>query len=274
MLKTKPMLVTFDGEARSGKGTIVQATKDFLRDECGLKTMLIDRGQTFRALVVAAGRAGVDIDDPKSIDDYLGDPTNIASCVQFVKDVYHMTKEERSKLLYNNEVGANSAKIGARASSQDFVRMLTKHWISDAGDEDFDAVLIDGRSLENIAIEMDQEKLCNYRLGLYFICDPVVGARRTLGYAKTAYDDLSASQRSEVEALVKQILQRNQLDHDRAAEPLLRPKNTAVYPLPNMPTNDAPTSRPVYIIDTSADLTKSEMSLPVAKFVSGVLIQP
>ena len=49
-----PKLITFDGEARSGKGTIVQATKDYLRDECGYHVMLIDAGQVFRVLVVAA----------------------------------------------------------------------------------------------------------------------------------------------------------------------------------------------------------------------------
>ena len=64
-----PRLITFDGEARSGKGTIVQFTKDYLRDELGLKVMLIDRGQTFRTLVVAATRAGVDLDDAEAIED-------------------------------------------------------------------------------------------------------------------------------------------------------------------------------------------------------------
>lgn len=83
------MLVTFDGEARSGKGTIVQTTKDYLRDECGYKVMLIDRGQTFRVLVVAATKAGVDLDDPVAIDAYLQDETNIAACVKFVKEVYY-----------------------------------------------------------------------------------------------------------------------------------------------------------------------------------------
>ena len=66
-----PKLVTFDGEARSGKGTIVQMTKAYLRDERGYNPMLIDRGQAFRSLVVAAQRASVDIDSPDSIDDFL-----------------------------------------------------------------------------------------------------------------------------------------------------------------------------------------------------------
>jgi len=68
-----PKLVTFDGEARSGKGTIVQTTKDYLRDECGYEVMLIDAGQVFRVLVVGATRAGVDVNDPGAIDAFLAD---------------------------------------------------------------------------------------------------------------------------------------------------------------------------------------------------------
>ena len=127
-----PKLVTFDGEARSGKGTIVQATKDYLRDECGLNVMLIDRGQAFRALVVAATQRGVDVHDPAQIDAFLADETNLEYATQFVKNVYHMPKDERDALLYTNEVGENSARIGARPASQIFVIGLTKKWMKDA----------------------------------------------------------------------------------------------------------------------------------------------
>ena len=128
-----PKLVTFDGEARSGKGTVVGMVKDYLRDELGRTVMLIDRGQTFRVLVVAATRAGVDVDDAAALDTFLTSDENIAACVQFVKDVYHMSKDERDSLLYTNIVGENSAKVGARPASQEFVKNLTKKWLHDAG---------------------------------------------------------------------------------------------------------------------------------------------
>lgn len=265
------MLVTFDGEARSGKGTIVQTTKDYLRDECGYKVMLIDRGQTFRVLVVAATKAGVDLDDPVAIDAYLQDETNIAACVKFVKEVYYMEKAERDSLLYTNEVGANSAKIGARSSSQEFVKNLTKKWLRDAGDEDFEVVLIDGRTLEAIAYEMQGEGLCQYRLGLYFICDPVVGARRTLGYAGKKYEELTEAERAEVDEFVEQIVERNRRDKERAVERLTPPAGAKTYTLPDVPTAKKTEDIPMYIIDTSAELTKSQMSLPVAKFVAETL---
>lgn len=265
------MLVTFDGEARSGKGTIVQATKDYLRDKHGYKVMLVDRGQTFRVLVVAAARAEIDLDNSAAIDAYLQDEANISACANFVKEVYYMEKTERDELLYTNEVGANSAKIAARPSSQDFVKMLTKKWLRDAGDEGFEVVLVDGRTLEAIAYEMQNESLCRYRLGLYFVCDPVVGARRTLGYADKKYEELSESERAEVDEFVEQIVERNQRDKERAVERLTPPAGAKTYTLPDVPTANKTEDIPMYIIDTSAELTKSQMSLPVAKFVAKIL---
>lgn len=266
-----PKVVTFDGEARSGKGTIAQATKDYLRDECGYEVMLIDRGQTFRVLVVAAANAGVDLDAPEAIDAFLSRDENVEACTQFVKDVYHMDKDERDSLLYTNEVGENSAKIGARPASQTFVANLTKKWLRDARAEGYQVVLIDGRTLEGIATEMDTEELCEYRLGLYFICDAIIGARRTLGYASTHYDDLTTEQRARVDELVMQIGERNRRDFERDTETLVRPSSAVTWHLPELAPDNDVHSRQMIIIDTSAEMTKSDMSMPVAEFVASHL---
>lgn len=270
-VKTRTKLITFDGEARSGKGTIVQATKDYLRDSEGYKVMLIDRGQAFRVLVVAAARAEVDLDDPAAIDTFLSDERNVAECVQLVKDVYHMEKPERDALLYTNAVGENSAKVGARPASQSFVAELTKKWLHDAGEEGYEVVLVDGRALEGIATEMHDEGLCDYRMGLYFICDAMVGARRTLGYAATVYEELNDAQRAEVDELVTQIGRRNQRDFDRNVEKLVRPAGAAVYQLPHVPAELTYPPRPMMIIDTSAEMKKAAMARPVALLAAAVL---
>ena len=267
MTQTLPLLVTFDGEARSGKGTIVQFTKDYLRDERGYKVMLIDRGQTFRVLVVAARQAGIDLDQPREIDKFLSDETNITNCVAFVKTVYRMSKEERDALLYTNEVSEDSALIGARAASQDFVRGLTKKWLHDAGREGFEIVLVDGRALESIAREMDAEGLCEYRLGLYFTCDSEIGARRTLGLASRKYTQLNESEKRDVDALIEQIHARNRRDQERAVERLSPPVDAPVFELPDAPTR-IDSTKPMVIFDTSADMTKDAMSSPIAHLVA------
>ena len=267
--ENKPKLITFDGEARSGKGTIVQLTKDYLRDECGFKVMLIDRGQAFRALVVAASRDGVDMEDPHAIDAFLDNPTNLEYATQFVRDVYRMPKEERDALLYTNEVGENSAKIGARPASQEFVIGLTMRWVEKAGAEGYDVILVDGRALENIAREMAQDGLCDYRMGLYFICDATVGARRTLGYAMIPYDSLDDQQLSKVTSFVQQITERNERDKQRTVERLTPPQGAVVHHIPHIELSEQENTQhpPMIIIDTSSDVSKEEMSRPVAELV-------
>ena len=266
-----PKLVTFDGEARSGKGTVVQATKDYLRDECGYDVMLIDAGQVFRVLVVGATKAGIDMDDSAALDAFLADDEQAEACVQLVKDVYHMSKDDRDALLYTNEVGANSAKIGARPRSQVFKDELLKKWLRDAGEEGYQVVLLDGRALEETGLMLEAQKLCKFVMGLYFICDAVVGARRTLGYAATAYEQLTDEQRNDVDELVTQIAARNDADRNRTVQPIIRPLDAPVFKLPD--TNEFAVSEERYMatIDTSANMAKHEMAIPVAKMVTAQL---
>lgn len=269
-LNSLPKLITFDGEARSGKGTIVSATKDHLH-ELGYKVMLIDAGQVFRVLVVAATRAGVDMDSDASLDDFLNDKVQIEKCVQLVKEVYHMQKNERDTLLYTNTVSANSAKIGRHAQSQEFKDNLLKKWLHDARAEGYQIVLLDGRTLEEIGQILEDEGLCDFTLGLYFICKAETGARRTLGFANIPYDDLTNDQKEKVNELVEQILARNKSDRERTVQPIKPPKGAPTYLLPNAPTTYNSETRPMIIFDTSLDITKEQMYSPVAKLVADIL---
>lgn len=269
--QTLPKLITFDGEARSGKGTIVQATKDALRDEYGHNVMLIDAGQVFRCLVVAASNAGVNLDNPDEIDTFLGDDESAEQCVHFVKDVYHMPKSERDRLLYTNQVGADSAKVGARPLSQAFKDELLKKWLRDAAIEGFDIVLLDGRALEETGKMLEREGLCDFVIGLYFTCDPVVGARRTLGYAARRYDELTSEQRAEVDLLVTQINARNDSDRQRAVQPIVPPAGAPVFVLPDIDDFQVSSDRFMATLDTSAELSKQAMAVPVIKLIVSLL---
>jgi cytidylate kinase len=265
-----PQLITFDGEARSGKGTIVQGTKDYLHDEKGRKVMLIDGGQVFRVLVIAVTRAGIDPANAEAVDAFLADDAAAETAVKLVRQVYHMSKEERDGLLYTNEVGKNSAKIGSRPLSQSFKDELLKKWLRDAREEGYEVVLLDGRALEEVGIMLQNEGLCDFILGYYFTCDHVVGARRTLGYAEMSYDSLTDTARQEVNQLVSQIKERNAADAQRPVQPIVRPKSKANV-LPSINVEPKSGSRQILLIDTSTELTREAMIRPVAVYTSNYL---
>ncbi len=267
-----PKLVTFDGEARSGKGTVVGLVKDYLRDECNRKVMLIDAGQVFRVLVVAMMQAGVDLDAPEQIDAYLSDDGNVVCGVQFVKQVYRMSKAERDALLYTNDVSVNSAKVGAQGLSQVFKDNLLRKWLSDAHMEGFDTILLDGRALEEVGEMLENEGYCQYALTLYFVCDPVVSAQRTLGCTPKPYAQLDDELRQKVDVLVTQIEARNRADRERIVQPVIPPEGAVRYAVDEVPLqlpNRAP--RPAAIVDRSKELPLAVMVAPTARMIAKVL---
>jgi len=233
--------------------------------------MLIDLGQVFRVLVVAISNAHIDVDSPEAIDAFLSDEANVKTSTQLVKDVYHMSKAERDALLYTNEISANSAKVGARPLSQTFKDTILKKWMQDAAEEGYDTVLLDGRALEETASHLEDEQLCDFVLGLYFVCDPVVGSRRTLGFALQPYESLTEADKHSVDSLVEQIKERNHADQTRSVQPVVPPRGAETYALPALPITLATDDRPMVIIDTSAELTRDAMALPVARMVAAAL---
>lgn len=268
-----PKLVTFDGEARSGKGTIAHATRDLLRDEYSRKVMLIDAGQVFRSLVVAATKFGLDVDDTESIDAFLSNDLQVDNAARIVKEVYHMTKEERNALLYTNEVSINSAKIGARPLAQAFKDSLLRKWLMDARTEGYDTVLLDGRALQEVGSRLQQEVLCEFVLGYYFVCDPVIGAMRTLGYSEQKYDELDDDIKAEVDEFAAEIDERNRKDRVREVQPIRPPKGVEPWLLPDEPPALTDYSHPILLVDTSRNMTKEDMVRPVAELTARIVLE-
>lgn len=267
-----PKLITFDGDARSGKGTIVSLVKDYLRDELHRRVMLIDAGQVFRVLVVMMTEDGVDLDDADAMDAYLRDANNQERGVTRVKEVYHMTKSEREALFYTPLIGVNSAKVGGRPLSQEFKDSLLRKWLRDARQEGFDTVLLDGRALTEVGGTLEREGLCNYVLGLFFVCDPVVSAQRTLGMMPRPYDELDESARQKVDELMEQIETRNRADRERTVHPVVPPAGAPRYlvsELPDTLPDTLPT--PSVIVDRSIELPFETMALPVIRLIEHYL---
>lgn len=267
-----PKLVTFDGEARSGKGTIVSLVKDYLRDELHRQVMLIDAGQVFRVLVVMMTEDSVDLDDADAMDAYLSDAQNQERGVTRVKEVYHMTKSEREALFYTPLIGVNSAKVGGRPLSQEFKDGLLRKWLRDARTEGFEIVLLDGRALGEVGSMLEHEGLCRYALELFFVCDPVISAQRSIGLMPRPYDELDAETRRQIDELVPQIIARNQADAERAVQPVVPPEGAPRYMVDKLPTElKLKHERPAVVIDRSIELPFETMADPVIRLIERYL---
>lgn len=263
-----PKLITFDGAARSGKGTIVSLVKDYLRDSLGLKVMLIDAGQVFRVLVTVLADDKIACDDASAIDARLSDTEYLSRCARRVKEVYHMSKQERDALLYSPEISINSAKVGARPLSQGFKDDLLRKWLRDARAEGVEVVLLDGRALEEVGGMLADEGLCEYALGLFFVCDPIVSAQRTLGLMPRPYEELEAPLKQEVDELVDQIKARNTADQTRAVHPVVPPAQAPTYLVSELPDVLPPAHPcPAVIVDRSIELPFATMAQPVIRLV-------
>lgn len=264
-----PVLFTFDGQARSGKGTIAHAVKRSLQAR-DMKTMLIDAGQVFRVLVVSAGQHGVNMDSPDEIDAFVANESMLNETVELIKRVYSMEHTERDELLYTLEVGVNSAKFGARPGSQDFKDGLLKKWLGDARIEGYHVVLIDGRALEEVGTMLQSEGLCDYQTGFFFVCNPVVGARRTLGLAEWTYDELADEEKHDVDRLVEQIDARNKADADRDVHPVVAPKGAPQFSPTELDNSGIGNEHEMIIIDTSEELGKEAMVQPFVNYFDRV----
>lgn len=271
-MEQPPTLITFDGDARSGKGTIVSLVKDYLRDERGRRVMLIDAGQIFRVLVVVCREAGVDLDSQDQIDAYLVDETRQTEAIARVKQVYRMPKADRETLLYSPTIGVDSAKIGARPLSQDFKDGLLRKWLRDARAEGFDTVLLDGRALGEVGSRLADEGLCRYVLELFFVCDPEVSAQRTLGLMPRPIVELDEETRARVDEQIEQIRTRNAADRGRTVQPVVPPRDAPTYLVSELPERLPERSPcPAVIIDRSVELPFDTMALPVIRLIETYL---
>lgn len=132
-------------------------------------------------------------------------------------------------------------------------------------------VLLDGRAGKEVGQMLEDLKLCKFIAGLYFVCDPIIGAKRTLNYATIAHSDLNKIQRAEVDSLVQQIIARNLSDRNRVVQAVIPPDGAPIFILPYVGDLIKTNGPAMATIDTSANMNKSEMTLPVVNLIEKIL---
>ncbi len=227
-MASKPRLITFEGEARSGKGTSARTVRQSLL-AAGHRVVYIDQGQKFRAFARLALDRGVALTDQLAVGEFLEDLSARTELLHLLSLVAKMEQPEVEALLYTPEVSTGSARIGSHPRAQQVVMdVLLDQVRGIAGSESADIILIDGRDLIVKAHKMEAEGIAELLLGFFFRCDAAIAARRTEGI----FVDLASMDTDEklrlLDAIVR-ISERNRQDALRGVHPLREPMRA--YPL-------------------------------------------
>jgi cytidylate kinase len=94
-----------------------------------------------------------------------------------------------------------------------------------------------------------------------------MGAMRTLGHAASRYEDLGADDQSSVDTLVEQIVARNDADRTREVQPIVPPAGAPTLVLPDSYLPEQANGRFMAVVDTSASMSKHDMSRPVIDLI-------
>jgi cytidylate kinase len=223
----KTKIITFEGEARSGKGTSVRAVHDQLIKE-NRQVVVIDQGQKFRVLAKLALDRGVILQDQAAVTVFLRDPATRPNMLELLGSLKSMDTEAINALLYTQDVSSGSAQIAQNANAHPLAVGLLFDQVEKAVEDDADTVLIDGRSMEKYGRQMAEQKKAQFVVGFYFRCDASIAARRTTGIF-VDMDAMSVEEKLRLLEAITKIGDRNRQDTHREVDPMLEPGNA--YPL-------------------------------------------
>ena len=95
-----PHILTYGGEARSGKGTSVAAVKQRL-SEVGIQHRVIDQGLKFRVLAELALTQRKSMDDQTELTDFLSADSTHSDLLRTLDEVAAMKETEVKSYIYN-----------------------------------------------------------------------------------------------------------------------------------------------------------------------------
>lgn len=268
------IMLVFEGEARSGKGTSLSAVQTALT-EADLPSQKIDQGLKFRSLTKLALGNGVPLDErttsQEKLSDFLKDDATHDDMLDLLAVAETAPKDVLDDMLYSDSINANVAFVGRNSDSHTIAIDLLHKQVAAAVDDGRPTVLIDGRAMDKHAKDIAGDKIAQYALGFYFRCDVSIAARRTLGVLRHA-KDLSQTEMHQLARTIFQISDRNLQDAQRAVDPMREPDSAMAIDLRNFDTDNADFVKSKTLealrhgmvsINTSYTQSVEEMTVPV-----------
>ena len=252
---SRPALITFEGEARSGKGTSVHAVYKALQ-AAGHSVVFIDQGQKFRAVAYQALEQGISLQDESALTEFLANADTKAAVISFITSLTHMSEADIQSLLYTPEIASGSAAVGVNRTAQELLPHLLFEQVAHITQtKSADIILIDGRDIATLAWHIDTIGMADFLLGYYFRCDTAIAARRTEGIF-VDMDSMSIDEKLQLLEAITRISDRNRIDALRSVNPMREPANA--YPLHTVD----------FVLDDEAYVTQVALDVLVGKMVS------
>lgn len=188
-----------------------------------VRTGLIDQGLKFRGMGRAALNMRQPLDSPATLDAFLRTEKAQAATLDLLAEAAAMSDADRKAFLYSPEVSTASGKVGKVQASHAIAVGLLRAEITEAVEAETDVLLVDGRSIEKYARELEKENLVRFVMGWFFKCDPVIAARRSLGIFAPR-TELTDEQKIQLFDEAANISDRNRSDTQRSVDPLCEPE--------------------------------------------------
>ncbi len=189
MTQTVPV-ITLDGPAASGKGTIAELVAD------ALGFHYLDSGALYRIATLAALKAGVDLEDAEGL-------TRIAQTIEpvFEKGEILLAGEVITEAIRANDVSVATSRVAAVPGVREALFQLQRRFAKAPG------LVADGRDMGTVVFP-------EAPLKIFMTADVEVRAKRR-------YDQLvKKGVKAELLQIEKELRERDQRDQNRATAPL------------------------------------------------------
>ena len=194
--------ITIDGPSASGKSTVA----DIVAKELNMHHL--NSGDFYRAIALYMLRKNIHFEDAEKIKKEL---KNIKVTIKYIDDVQHdyLNGEDVTGLLHTNEINEVVSKFG---HNLDVVEKASNLTLLATETEN---LVIDGRNVGSYVIPDADCKV-------FLDCDAKIRAERRYKEA------LEKGSKVSFEEILKQTIERDELDKKRVVAPLIVPKNARI----------------------------------------------
>ena len=274
-----PKLITIQGSARGGKGTLARALEVDLSHD--YRVHKIDQGLKFRILAASALEAGIDKEDLDGLAEFIAREDTRRIVVEKLVEASQWDKEMLEATYYSQAISNASGMAGKLPVTHDVVVALLLDEIR-AVATDFDIIIVDGRALQTYGKQLASEDVVEYLLAIDVHCDAFVSAQRETKIFST--EDDSESEHYSPEQMMKlliatrDIARRNSSDARRSRDPSLPLRNAYDFDvLHEMDATEkswvveAVRQNGAITVDNSNTRTPEQLTTPVVELVRALL---